>query len=240
MLQLPCLQTNTSFLLFATSSSSTFRSLTGAETECKAGQSMNDFQFLRSYENSWVRAAQWLRKRTRLLMCMVKAFGVRSNLPLKEIGTGVIVAQIVSFISAHKSAEQVFQDKFGALHDELSEDEKTVLAESQDQVAQALAILQNKMDAKTVRLIASHRFCRILLKKASNYVEDLNRNDLLKNAEAQELLDEIQDLAFGVAYCTAKKHDGEIKFEEDVDEEQFERESKDAEERAVAVEEASA
>ena len=216
-------------------------SLTCAETRCKDGQSINDFHYLQSFDNSWAKAAQWLQRRTHVLLCLAKVLGLRSNYPLKEARTDIFVAQMVSFISAHRSAEKIFQDKFGALHDELSEEGKRVIAESQDQVAQALANLKSKVDPLSVRLTASHKFCKILLRKASNYVEDLNKNDLVKNAEAQELLDEIQDLIFGVVYCTATKHDGEMKFEEDADVEQIEKENKDdVEESAVVGDEAGA
>lgn len=212
---------------------------TSAVTHCKAGNPINDFYYLEKYEDSFVRTAQWLKKRILFLTCMEKVLGVRSNYPLREAGQTVYASQIESFIGAHKSAEKIFKDKFAFLNDELSDDGKTVVSESEDQVSQATASLKSKMDHTTVKITASHKFCKILLTKASKFVQDLNSNDMLKDAEAQTLLDEIEGLTFGISYCTLKKHDGEMSFKEDADEEQIEKENKMAEEAAVSADEAS-
>jgi hypothetical protein len=102
------------------------------------------------------------------------------------------VEQLVALISVHKKAQEVFQEKFGALADDLSEAGQTIIAESQKQVDLAVAHLKNGFDAEVVKVATSHKLCKILLSKAIIYIDLLNTGGLLKSSEVGKLLEEMQ------------------------------------------------
>ena len=198
-------------------------SVAQAETEAKSGKPLNDFSYLSDYTNYWIKAASFLRKRSRFLLFLGKSLGKRASLFLSISDESIFVEQIISFLLAHRHAEDIFQLKFGSLHDDLSESGQTVITESRKQVDLAKDALNSKLDPSTVRLASSHKFCKIIIRRMINAIDELNSNGLVKTSEASQMLDDAQNLMFGVVQCHLDSHEGEIKFEEDIDLKFFEK-----------------
>mmetsp|Transcript_11770 Transcript_11770/g.28173 ORF Transcript_11770/g.28173 Transcript_11770/m.28173 type:complete len:519 (-) Transcript_11770:112-1668(-) len=198
-------------------------SLTQTETEVKEGKPLNDFSYLSNYADYWAKTASSLRKRSRFLLCLGKSLGKQANFSLNISDESIFVEQIISFLLAHSHAEDIFQWKFGGLHDDLSKSGQTVIGESRKQVELAKDALNSKLDPSTVRLASSHKFCKIIIKRMIQAIDELNSNGLLKTSEASEMLEDAQNLMFGVVQCHLETHEGEIKFEEDPTLKFFER-----------------
>jgi NhaP-type Na+/H+ or K+/H+ antiporter len=127
------------------------------------------------------------------------------NLKFEELR--VDVERCLAFLHAHSKAQEIFKREF--LGSELSVSEKTVIEESNSQCRQAEALLET-YPAKEVVKVVSHKFCNILLNKGARYIENLNRTGLLKDTEAEEVLEEIQEALQHVTSCAAEVHPGEI------------------------------
>mmetsp|Transcript_28596 Transcript_28596/g.47617 ORF Transcript_28596/g.47617 Transcript_28596/m.47617 type:complete len:182 (+) Transcript_28596:2276-2821(+) len=104
----------------------------------------------------------------------------------------------------------LFQEQLGGLHSDLSEAGKVVMAESQAQVDMALKDLDEKVNKQVVRLAVSHKFCKILLNKGIQYIERLVGHGLLKESEAEEIVEELEHLLEHVISCNESSHEGEM------------------------------
>jgi NhaP-type Na+/H+ or K+/H+ antiporter len=134
------------------------------------------------------------------------------NLQYEELR--VNVERCLSFLHAHAKAQEVFKREF--FGDKFSTAERTVIEESNSERRQAEALLDT-YPAKEVEKVVSHKFCNILLNKGARYIENLNRTGLLKDTEAEEVLEEIQEALQHVNSCTAEDHPGEISMTTDDD-----------------------
>jgi NhaP-type Na+/H+ or K+/H+ antiporter len=131
---------------------------------------------------------------------------------LQYEGMRVDVERCLSFLHAHSKAQEVFKREF--IGSKFSAAHRTVLEESNSERRQAEALLE-KYPAKEVEKVVSHKFCNILLNKGARYIENLNRTGLLKDREAEEVLEEIQHALQKVNSCIAEDHPGEISMTAD-------------------------
>jgi len=184
-------------------------STTQSETTAKEGKPLDDFSALKEYADYWVKTRAHIKKRDCFLLFLGKSLGLQSTAELRISEDSVYVEQVLSFITAHKDAEHVFQETFGHLSDDLSKDAKTIIEESRQQVQLAEDALSSNLDPATVRLASSHKVCKIILQKVIHLVDRWTESGLLKSSEAGDLLDELQGLMLNVVDCTLSEHEGQ-------------------------------
>lgn len=194
------------------------QSLEEAETDCNKGLPLNDLAHLQEYHNSASMIFQRTKKYT--TCCFNHSFNnrfkKRSLVRLKQSVDGLFVEQAMAFVSAHKRAQFFFKSQImdGGRAD-IVEAAKVVMAESQKEIERATNDLDTKLDRKVVQLAASHKFCKILLNRGVKYVEKLASYGLLKESEAEELVEEIEEMLDNVISCDLEHHEGEIEFLDD-------------------------
>ena len=130
---------------------------------------------------------------------------------LKQKADALYVEQAMAFVSAHKRAQFFFKEQImvGAAAD-IVEAGKVVLAESQKEIERATNDLDKTLDRKVVHLAASHKFCKILLNRGVAYVDKLAGFGLLKESEAEEIVEELEELLDHVISCDLEHHEGEM------------------------------
>jgi NhaP-type Na+/H+ or K+/H+ antiporter len=99
------------------------------------------------------------------------------------------VERCLAFLHAHAKAQEAFKRKF--VGSKFSTAERTVIEESMSERREAQACL-DKYEAKDVEMVVSHKCCNILLNKGARNIVHLNKTGLLKDREAEEVMDRIQ------------------------------------------------
>jgi hypothetical protein len=166
-------------------------SLEEAETEVNNGGKLNDLKYLQKYDAVASKFIKFGRKAS----CGIigKKYGGS-----EEIKTVSLVTQSMSFVLAHERAQAKFQDELGESDSDLSDAGKAVISESKKEMKQAEKLLNNMMkDAilkQVVVDIRTHRFCEVLLNRGIQYVEEIHNHGLLKESEAEELVEELAHL----------------------------------------------
>ena len=113
-------------------------------------------------------------------------------------------------MAAHRWAQKFFRREFENAESELSESGKRVINESQAQYDKAEAELKSS-DPRDVELVSSHKFCSILLNSGVYYVGKLTRAGLLKDEEAEHIVERLEHDLESVKSCDEADHPGEIK-----------------------------
>jgi hypothetical protein len=175
------------------------------------GEVLRDWEFTRVIN---IPATMFVRQITNLPLVkrVVKAEHVAHN--LKYEGMRVDVERCLAFLHAHAKAQEVFKREF--VGSKFSTAERTVIEESMSERRLAQACL-DKYPAKDGEMVVSHKFCNILLNKGARYIEHINRTGLLKDREAEEVLDQIQNALEHVTSCALEDHPGEIPMTDDDD-----------------------
>jgi NhaP-type Na+/H+ or K+/H+ antiporter len=175
------------------------------------GEVLRDWEFTRVIN---LPAGTLVRQITNLPLVkwVIKDEHVAHN--LKYEGMRVDVERSLAFLHAHAKAQEVFQREF--VGSKFSTAERTVIEESMSERRLAQECL-DKYPAKDVEIVVSHKFCSILLNKGARYIENLNRTGLLKNREAEEVLEKIQNALQHVTSCSLEDHPGEIPMTDDDD-----------------------
>jgi NhaP-type Na+/H+ or K+/H+ antiporter len=171
------------------------QSLKLAESEVNEGGPLNDLYHLRNFHKMAVRVAKIGGKAK--MCCRFKKVANADNLDLHAF-----VLQEMSFADAHERAQQFFQEQLGDSDSDLSEAGKIVLAESNRQLKMINADLNNEKTQKFVREVATHKFCDILVNRSIQYIERLVKFGLLKESEAEEIVDEMIHIQKNI--CEAK------------------------------------
>ena len=104
---------------------------------------------------------------------------------------GLKVRQILAFISAHDWAKRHFIREFSKDGDHLTDVEKIVLKENDEQVRLAKEAL-SQLGATDVKIVTSHYLCQILLNRAAHHLKQLNDHGLMSDREAGDYLEEIE------------------------------------------------
>mmetsp|Transcript_8052 Transcript_8052/g.20186 ORF Transcript_8052/g.20186 Transcript_8052/m.20186 type:complete len:1010 (-) Transcript_8052:591-3620(-) len=192
------------------------QSLEEAETDCNKGLPLNDLEHLQEYHRA---TSNFFRRTKKYTVCCDSCVGVslknrfkkRSHMHLKQKADALYVEQAMAFVSAHKRAQFFFKEQImvGAGAD-IVEAAKVVLAESQKEIEKATNDLDNKLDRTVVHLAASHKFCKILLNRGIAYVDKLAGFGLLKESEAEEMVEELEELLDHVISCDLENHEGEM------------------------------
>jgi hypothetical protein len=111
------------------------------------------------------------------------------------------VERCMSFLEAHRHAQEVFKKEFVGSIENLTDAEATVLKESDG----VCAIAAEKLDSfplQNVDKIVSHQFCVILLNVAVRHFKDLAESGLLTPKDTEEFVEEIQNLILRINSCT--------------------------------------
>jgi hypothetical protein len=136
--------------------------------------------------------------------------GIHSFLPFRFLSQK-------AYTSAHKRAQWFFQEQLGDVNADLSEAGKIVLQESNKQIELAQSDLNEKVDVEVVKKVVSHKFCKILLTRGVHYIEKLTTHGLLKDSEAEEIVEELDEHLEHVLTCDKLHHEGEISLHLDDD-----------------------
>ncbi|KAL3804615.1 hypothetical protein ACHAW5_000089 [Stephanodiscus triporus] len=169
---------------------SLFQSVNYAEDAALQGLPLSDWNALKVASNSWALPAERLIRRLVNLQDRVKRRHVDSNLDFFTVS--LLVRQILAFKGAHEWARKNFEKAFSKCgEDQLTEAEKVVLDESDEQVRLADEAL-SKFDTGDVTMVTSHYACQILLNRAASYLTKLEEHGLMTDREAGTFLDEIQ------------------------------------------------
>ena len=120
----------------------------------------------------------------------------RKDFDLDFYIVGIKVRQILAFIGAHDWAKRHFtrefsKDGFQNISDHLTDVEKTILKESDEQVRLAKEAL-TQLGATDVKIVTSHYLCQILLNRAAHHLEQLKEHGLMSDKEAGDYLEEIE------------------------------------------------
>jgi hypothetical protein len=183
------------------------QSLEQAEVDVQQGKPLDDFQYLRRLHFSGKKFSHWFKSHG---PCRSSGKGKLYRVNMNQKLENAYVEQAMAFVSAHKRAQYHIQEELGDLNSDLSEAGKVVLAESTAQIDLALKDLEEKVDKEVVRLAVSHKFCKVLLNKAVHSVEKLVKHGLLKDAEAEEMVERLEHLLDDVISCDSNVHEGEF------------------------------
>jgi hypothetical protein len=171
---------------------------------------LNDWDFVGIVQLPWAEQAKNVRRRLRGLPCFKCMMGEAMDPAfLKRLN----IEQCVLFIGAHNEAQKMVKEQFDEDAD-YSEVAKEVLQESAAEVDQALAKLTS-FNSRDVEVIVSHKIVKALLNNVASYVEELAESGLLKEQEATQYLERIQETLNKIEVCDLDHHPGELPSEVD-------------------------
>ncbi|VEU42689.1 unnamed protein product [Pseudo-nitzschia multistriata] len=97
----------------------------------------------------------------------------------------------LAFVTAHERAQDFFQQELGDSDAQLSEAGKIVIRESKRQVSKVEEDLNSPELTKFVIEVATYKVCDVLLSQSIHGVERLVRYGLLKESEAEHMIEEM-------------------------------------------------
>jgi NhaP-type Na+/H+ or K+/H+ antiporter len=189
------------------------QSLEFAAEDVANGKPLNDWEYVTLFQSKASSMFMKARNTSVGMQCMSKAWAKRAHLGLKYTSKQMKIERSLAFMAAHRYAQTFFTREFQNAESELSEAGKLIIEESQSQFKKAEAILE-KYDVKLVEVAVSHKLCMILLNSAFHYIEALVNHGLLKDQEAEHLVEEIEESLDTVLSCTAEDHPGELQMKE--------------------------
>jgi hypothetical protein len=189
------------------------QSLEFASEDVANGKPLNDWEHVTLFQSFASNMFTKVRNTAVGMQCMEKTWAQRAQMGLKYTAKQMNIERSLAFMAAHRYAQTFFTHEFQNAESELSEAGKLVIEESQVQFKKAEAILE-KYDVKQVEVAVSHKLCMIILNSGVNYIEALVEHGLLKDIEAEHLVEEIEESLDAVLSCTAEDHPGELPIKE--------------------------
>lgn len=187
------------------------QSLDIAAEDVANGKPLNDWEYVTLFQ---AEETSMLMKASSVGMkCMSKTWAQRAHLGFKYTAKQMMIERSLAFMAAHRYAQTFFIREFQNAESELSEAGKLIIEESQKQFKKAEAILE-ELDFKQVEVAVSHKLCMILLNSAFHYIEGLVNHGLLKDQEAEHLVEGIEESLDAVLSCSAEDHPGELPVKE--------------------------
>ena len=110
----------------------------------------------------------------------------------EKCGHTLFIERSLAVMNAHRQAEKFLKEEFQDVDSELSTAGQLVVRESQRQYRLAEEALE-RFDPKFVEMVVSRKFCRILLTAGITYIEGLVDVGLLKEAEAEPFVEELEE-----------------------------------------------
>ncbi len=160
------------------------QSLELARTEVNNGGKLNDYSYIESFCALAVKYTNIGDKIINWVWCGRKISTENHQFGLK-------IRLQFAFINAHERAQKAFQQQLGDVDDDLSDGGKVVLGESLLQVNKLRKTLDRKDICSIVTEVSTRRFCNIILTRSILRVEKLVSFGLLKEAEAEEIIEEL-------------------------------------------------
>lgn len=180
------------------------QSLELAEAEVNEGGQLNDLYHLQKMHTLTLKYSVLAAKSS----CKHRRSGGKK---IEDIDLHGIILQELAFTNSHVRAQEFFQEELGESDKDLSEAGKIVIAESKKQVIEVKNDMSRRVNDGYVIEITTHKFCDILLSKGIKYVEKLVKFGLLKDSEAEEMIEEMIHLQKEVKHttcnATARKKD---------------------------------
>lgn len=178
------------------------------------GETLRDWEYVTMFDRPITDAALGLKNSAAAFGCLQQAWATRAHTGFRLTARRLKVERSLAFMDAHRWAQEYFQKEFQDAESELSEAGKIVLEESRAQYRNAEECL-NKTPAKELQIAVSHKFCTILLSGGISYVDHLVEIGLLKESEAEHLVEEIERHLDMVMSCEETDHPGEIDLQVD-------------------------
>ncbi len=172
------------------------------------GQTLKDWDYLNQLYQPLEAMATRLKHFGAKVMCNKSMASKFSHLGLKSGSETMYIERSISFMAAHKAAQAAFMMELQDADSELTEAAKVVMEESKKQYDLADAAIK-VYDEKTRELAISHKFCKILLTMSIHYVDKLVKVGLLKETEAEPLVEEIEEHLDHLISCELTRHPGE-------------------------------
>lgn len=143
---------------------------------------------------------------------LAKVWGKKAHVSLAYAHKRLKIERSIAFMAAHRYTQRIFEREFQEVDSEMSEAGKLVLRESELQFEKAAAVLDG-YDPKDVSTVVSHKLCMVLLNGGIQYLGRLVHRGLLKEDEAEHLVEEVEHSLHEVLSCSAYVHPGERDFE---------------------------
>lgn len=160
------------------------QSLEFAKSDVNSGKKLNDLYYVRKWASV-----------VKLMTCCGKYRNEFNKLD-------AFISLEFAFTISHTAAQRIFQDEVGGGDSDLSEGGKVVLAESISQVKEVQKDLSCEEREEIVCEISTCEFCNIILTQSIGNVEELVAFGLLKESEAEEIINELTRLSRKLRHAT--------------------------------------
>ena len=187
------------------------QSLEFAADAVSNGEPLRDWDFVHLVDGPITKLAKQTKKhpRTTSFLTAHSTCGKARRDYFKNNLKRLKIERSLCFMAAHRWAEKFFRREFENAESELSESGKRVISESQKQYDKAEEELKTS-DPKDVEIVSSHKFCAILLNSGVYYVSKLVRAGLLKDDEAEHIIEQLEHNLKQVKSCDQAVHPGKL------------------------------
>lgn len=187
------------------------QSLEFAADAVSNGEPLRDWDFIHLVDGPLLKLAKKTKEHPRIAKCCTlhSTCGKAKRDNLKNTLKTLKIERALCFMAAHRWAQKFFKREFENAESELSESGKRVINESKVQYDKAEAEMKSS-DPKDVEQVSSHKFCSILLNSGVYYVGKLTRAGLLKDEEAEHIVERLEHNLEMVKSCNEADHPGEI------------------------------
>lgn len=178
---------------------------------------MSDWSSAQFQSVTWILKTEMFIGRSADTLCSRKGSPKQRVQQLKDIQPrqyqllrmNVLLA--LSFIDAHKEAQDRLQDELGKGGGDTLAAFNIVMNESKAEVRKAREVLMSQTKKKLNHVI-SHYLCIILLNKQARYVKQLSDSGVLLPREVRHQLEAIDHEIIHIRSCPLDKHPGAIDF----------------------------
>ena len=159
------------------------QSLELAKSEVNRGGGLNDLEHMQTFCQMTTKFSKFADKIFALLLC--------GRQPCNDFYLDYLTRLQFAFTNAHERAQKVFQEQLGDFDRDLSEGGKVVLDESLKQVEKVRKHFDKDSLCNIVTMVSTRRFCNIILTRGIAHVEELVDFGLLKESEAEEIIEDL-------------------------------------------------
>ncbi|KAL7566093.1 hypothetical protein ACA910_003869 [Epithemia clementina (nom. ined.)] len=180
-------------------------------------QRLNDWDFVFLVRYPSVYTIKFAQGEVGKYFCCDKIMGccgLSTLLDADTVRVRLDTEKCLAFIQAHTTAQATMKDYF-ANDKHLALLQERIIGESEAEVKLAEAHLQ-QFDEVEVELVISHKVCKILLNNSVRYCESLVEKGLLKEREASDFFEKVQQLLLKVDSCGMKIHSHNLAPKNDV------------------------
>lgn len=170
---------------------------------------MKDWEFLVQFNIPLFDLVNKVRYSEQFFKLFKRLHMVEHQISSTFLGVRGKVELCLAFLNAHRTAQKIAKAEFELCDRDLRYTGMLVVEESESQVREAEKILSS-FPQEDVQSIVSHKFCTILLNKSAHRIEEAAESGLLRGAEAEDLISEIEHALREIDSCSERKHPGEL------------------------------